>query len=98
MTPPDGYVLLGHGPSAMGSSSGWRMREDFVAECPRCGDMISLAPDETVTCTCGACSRTGMQVDSAAPSVTPVSPSTGDPEELIRRSVIGMSARIAATC
>ena len=53
MTAATGFVLLGYGPSATGSNSGWRMRADLFAMCPQCGDMVSLDPDITGTCSCG---------------------------------------------
>ena len=30
------------------------MRADLYARCPRCGEMMSLDPDETVNCRCGS--------------------------------------------
>jgi hypothetical protein len=29
------------------------MRPEFFAECPRCGDLLSLDPEETASCPCG---------------------------------------------
>lgn len=29
------------------------MNPDLIAECPRCGDMMSLDPTETASCSCG---------------------------------------------
>lgn len=49
-----GYALLGHGPSATGSPTGWSMRPDLFAECPRCRELLSLDPAETVACSCGS--------------------------------------------
>ena len=54
MSAPQGYVLLGHGPEATGSPAGWRMRADLFAECPQCGDLISLDPAESAACSCGS--------------------------------------------
>lgn len=57
MASDHGYVLLGHGPAATGSGTGWSMRDDLFAKCPRCGDLMSLAPTETLTCSCGSLSK-----------------------------------------
>jgi len=57
MTSADGCELLGYGPSATGGRAGWRMRADLFAKCPRCGDMVSLDPDETATCSCGSITK-----------------------------------------
>ncbi|WP_329482085.1 hypothetical protein OG555_07465 [Kribbella sp. NBC_01484] len=57
MTLHDGYVLLGHGPSATGSSGGWSMRPELFAECPRCRELMALDPNETVSCPCGSLSK-----------------------------------------
>ena len=57
MTSADGYELLGHGPSATGPGPGWRMRADLFAKCLLCGEMVSLDPDETATCSCGSISK-----------------------------------------
>lgn len=54
MAPLDGYELLGHGPSATGSGRGWVMRPDLYARCSRCGDLMSMDPNETVSCRCGS--------------------------------------------
>lgn len=53
----DGYELLGHGPSATGPGTGWRMRADLFAKCVDCGDMLSLDPNETARCSCGSLSK-----------------------------------------
>jgi hypothetical protein len=57
MASADGYELLGHGPSATGPGPGCRMRADLSAKCLRCGDMVSLDPDETATFSCGGISK-----------------------------------------
>jgi hypothetical protein len=57
MTSADGYELLGYGPSATGDDTGWRMRAALFAKCLRCGDMVSLDPDETAMCSCGSISK-----------------------------------------
>ena len=57
MTSADGYELLGHGPSATGPGPGWRMRADLFAKRLLCGEMVSLDPDETATCSCGSISK-----------------------------------------
>ena len=49
-----GLVLIGRGPGATGSGRGWIMRADLFAECPVCCDLMSLAPGETVSCSCGS--------------------------------------------
>jgi hypothetical protein len=30
------------------------MRADYFARCPRCGDLLSMTPDETANCKCGS--------------------------------------------
>lgn len=30
------------------------MRADYFAKCPRCGDLISMDPDEDANCNCGS--------------------------------------------
>jgi hypothetical protein len=50
----DGYEYLGKGPAATGDGLAWAMRADLYARCVRCGDLMSLAPDEPARCRCGA--------------------------------------------
>lgn len=50
----DGYEYVGKGPAATGGGPGWTMRPDLYARCVRCGDFMSLAPDEYGECRCGA--------------------------------------------
>jgi hypothetical protein len=54
MVEHEDYEFQGHGPGATGPGAGWRMRPDFFAECPRCGELLSLDPSETATCSCGS--------------------------------------------
>lgn len=54
MARDEGYELIGHGPDATGATAGWSMRADLFAKCPRCGDLLSLDPRETASCSCGA--------------------------------------------
>jgi hypothetical protein len=56
MTEPEGYVLLGWGPTATGSQ-GWAMSPSLFARCPRCADMLSLDPAATATCSCGCLAK-----------------------------------------
>jgi hypothetical protein len=49
-----GYDYLGNGPGATGGRPGWTMRADLFARCVRCGDLVSLDPDEYGACRCGA--------------------------------------------
>ncbi len=49
-----GLVLVGRGPAATGPGRGWNMRADLFAECPVCRDLMSLAPTETESCSCGS--------------------------------------------
>jgi len=49
-----GYQYLGNGPAATGGGGGWHMRAELFARCIRCGDFISLDPDEYDNCRCGA--------------------------------------------
>lgn len=50
----DGYELIGHGPGATGAPTGWSMRPDLLAQCPRCREFLSLDPSETASCSCGS--------------------------------------------
>lgn len=50
----DGYEFIGRGPGATGAPAGWSMTPYLFAECPRCGELLSLDPRETATCSCGA--------------------------------------------
>jgi hypothetical protein len=50
----DALEYVGKSPAATGGSAGWRMKRDLLAECPRCGELVSLDPDETASCGCGA--------------------------------------------
>jgi hypothetical protein len=50
----DGYEYLGNGPAATGDGPGWTMRADLYARCVRCGDLMSLARDESAQCSCRA--------------------------------------------
>jgi hypothetical protein len=54
-SPPEipGYGFLGRGPSATGAGVGWAMRADLFGRCYRCGDLLSLSPDEDQSCRCG---------------------------------------------
>jgi hypothetical protein len=49
-----GYEYLGNGPAATGGGVGWHMRAELHARCVRCGDYVSLDPNEFGNCRCGA--------------------------------------------
>ena len=49
-----GYDYVGNGPAATGGGHGWTMRADLFARCIRCGDLVSLDPNEYGACRCGA--------------------------------------------
>lgn len=49
-----GYEYLGNGPAATGGGLGWTMQAELFARCVRCGDLVSLDPDEYGDCRCGA--------------------------------------------
>ncbi len=49
-----GYEYLGYGPFATGGGVGWHMHPELHARCVRCGDYVSLDPDEFGDCRCGA--------------------------------------------
>jgi hypothetical protein len=48
-----GYRFLGWGPNATGPGVGWTARSDLFGRCYRCGDLLSLSPDEDQSCRCG---------------------------------------------
>jgi hypothetical protein len=43
-----------------GAAGGWVMKPDLFARCPRCGDLMSLRPDETFECSCGGLYKDAM--------------------------------------
>ena len=53
MDVPQGFEMLGYGPTATGAGPGWSMSSTLFAQCPRCGDLMSLDPAETLSCRCG---------------------------------------------
>jgi len=49
-----GHWFAGWGPRSTGSGVGWATRSDLVGRCYRCGDLVSLSPDEDQSCRCGS--------------------------------------------
>jgi hypothetical protein len=49
-----GYQYLGNGPAATGGGGGWHMRAELFARYIRCGDFLSLDPEEYGDCRCAA--------------------------------------------
>ncbi|MDX1632148.1 MAG: hypothetical protein R3234_09815 [Thermoanaerobaculia bacterium] len=51
--------FLGTGPSATGSTPGWRLTEDLYFRCSSCGELISGDPRQSERCSCGSLVKDG---------------------------------------